>query len=105
MKTIEKICTIYQAFDGNEFTNYEECENYEAEKAKEVRVNLRNFDIQFPMQDNFGYCRAYLVHSENEFEMLKAYIHLFLTYASEFSRCSSISLITLIQRLDALYAF
>lgn len=26
------------------------------------------------MQDNFGYCRAYLVHSENEFKMLKAYI-------------------------------
>ena len=74
MKTIEKTCTIYQAFDGKEFTNYEECEKYEAEKAKEVRVNLRNFDIEFPMQDGFSYCRAYLVHSENEFEMLKVYI-------------------------------
>lgn len=74
MKTIEKTCTIYQAFDGKEFTNYEECEKYEAEKAKEVRVNLRNFDIEFPLQDHFTYYRVYLVHSENEFEMLKAYI-------------------------------
>lgn len=74
MKTIEKTCTIYQAFDGMEFTNYEECEKYEIEKAKEVKVNLRNFDIEFPMQDQFTYCHVYLVHSENEFEMLKAYI-------------------------------
>lgn len=74
MKTIEKSMKIYQAFDGTEFANHEECLSYEAEKAKEVRVNLKNFDIEFPMQDNFGYCRAYLVRSENEFEMLKAYI-------------------------------
>lgn len=74
MKTIEKTCTIYQAFDGIEFTNYEECKKYEIEKAKEVRVNLRNFDIEFPLQDHLTYHRVYLVHSENEFEMLKAYI-------------------------------
>ena len=74
MKTIEKSMKIYQAFDGTEFTNYEECLNYEAEKAKEIKVNLKNFDIEFPMQDSFTSCRAYLVKSENEFEMLKAYI-------------------------------
>ena len=74
MKTIEKTHTIYQAFDGTEFPNYEECQNYEVEKSKDVRVNLRNFEIEFPMQDNFTYCRAYLLQSENEFEMLKAYL-------------------------------
>ena len=74
MKTIEKSMKIYQAFDGTEFTNYEECLNYEAEKAKEIKVNLKNFDIEFPMQDSFTSCRAYLVKSENEFDMLKAYL-------------------------------
>ena len=74
MKTIEKSMKIYQAFDGTEFANSEECINYETEKEKEIKVNLKNFEIEFPMQNSFTYCRAYLVKSENEFQMLKAYV-------------------------------
>lgn len=74
MERIEKTSTIYRAFDGTDFLEYEECLNYEVEKSKDVKVNLRNFEIEFPMQDSFTYCRAYLVHSENEFGMLKAYL-------------------------------
>lgn len=74
MKRIEKTCTIYQAFDGTEFTNITDCEAYERQKAKEAKVNLRHFEIKFPLQDHFASCHAYMVNSENEFEMLKAYI-------------------------------
>ena len=74
MKTIKKSCTVYQAFDGSEFTNRDECMDYEYEKAKAVKVNLKNFEIYFPMQDSFTNCRAYLVRSENEFNMLTVYI-------------------------------
>ena len=74
MKTIEKTCTIYQSFDGKEFMDEKKCAEYEASKVSEMKVNLRNFTIEFPMQDSFTSCRAFLVKSENEFEMFEAYI-------------------------------
>ena len=74
MKTIIKTCEAYQAFDGKEFATQNECENYEESVAKNVKVNLQNFEIEFPMQDIWTTCRAYKVNSENEFNMLKAYI-------------------------------
>ena len=74
MKTITKAKTIYVAFDGKEFDNVVECENYEFEKSKESVVNLRNFAIDFPLADSYSSYRAYLIHSENEYEMLKTYI-------------------------------
>lgn len=74
MKTIEKTKTIYVAFDGTEFDNQIECANYEFNKSEELVVNLCNFAIEFPLADSFSSYRAYLVHSENEYEMLKAYI-------------------------------
>lgn len=74
MKTITKAKTIYVAFDGKEFDNVAECANYEFKKSKESVVNLRNFAIDFPLADSYSSYYAYLIHSENEFEMLKAYI-------------------------------
>lgn len=74
MKEIEKTCVMYQAFDGREFTTQNECESYEESVSRNIRVNLQNFEIEFPMQDTWSSCRAYKVNSENEFNMLKAYI-------------------------------
>ena len=74
MTTITKAKTVYVAFDGKEFDNVNECANYEFKKSKELVVNLRNFEIDFPLADSFSSYRAYLIHSENEFEMLKTYI-------------------------------
>lgn len=74
MKEIEKTCVMYQAFDGKEFTTQNECESYEESVASNIKVNLQNFDIEFPMQDTWSSCRAYKVNSENEFNMLKTYI-------------------------------
>ena len=91
MKTIEKTCTIYQSFDGKEFMDEKKCAEYEASKVSEIKVNLRNFTIEFPMQDSFTSCRAFLVKSENEFEMLEAYIfnEYYNTYSDyiEFQGC------------------
>lgn len=74
MKTIEKTKTIYVAFDGTEFDNQIECANYESKKSQETVVNLRNFEIDFPLADSSSSYCAYLVHSENEYEMLKTYV-------------------------------
>lgn len=74
MKEITKTCTIYQAFDGTEFTNFNDCNTYEQTKVKENMVNLKNFEIAFPMQDACSSCRAYKINSENEFEMFKSFI-------------------------------
>lgn len=74
MKTITKAKTIYVAFDGKEFDNVAECANYEFKKSKESVVNLRNFAIDFPLADSYSSYHAYLIHSENEFKMLKTYI-------------------------------
>ena len=51
---------IYQAFDGTEFANSEECINYETEKEKEIKVNLKNFVIYVdpPYQNTKQYANA-----------------------------------------------
>lgn len=73
MKTIEKTTTIYQAFDGKEFVDKIDCVNYEAEKYKDI--NLWHFDFAVPYGDDGLYCwTAYKVNSENEFNMLMAYL-------------------------------
>lgn len=74
MKEITKTCTIYQAFDGTEFINCVDCNTYEKNKVKENMVNLKNFEIHFPMQDVFSSCYVYRINSENEFEMFKSFI-------------------------------
>lgn len=73
MKTIEKTTTIYQAFDGKEFVDKIDCVNYEAEKYKDI--NLWHFDFAVPyVDDGLYYWTAYKVNSENEFDMLMAYL-------------------------------
>lgn len=73
MKTIEKTTTIYQAFDGKEFVSKSDCENYEAAKYRDI--NLWHFDFAVPYgDDDFYYWTAYKVNSENEFDMLMAYL-------------------------------
>lgn len=74
MKEIEKVCVVYQAFDGKEFRTEKECEIYEREQARKNALNLKYFDIEFPMQDSYTSCRAYKINSENEFKMFQAYI-------------------------------
>lgn len=74
MKAIEKTQKIYVAFDGKEFDNETECANYEFEKSKESVINLRNFAVDFPLADPVSSYHAYLVRSENEFQMLKTYV-------------------------------
>ena len=74
MNKIEKTCVVYQAFDGKEFTTKSDCEEYEKKSASEAALNLKHFDIEFPMQSSFISCTAYKINSENEFEMLKAYV-------------------------------
>lgn len=65
--------TVYKAFDGKEFVNKIDCVNYEAEKWKDI--NLWNFDFAVPHGDDGLYCwTAYKVNSENEFNMLMAYL-------------------------------
>lgn len=73
MKKIEKTTTIYQALDGKEFVSKSDCENYEAEKYKDI--NLWHFKVDVPYgDDGFYYWTAYKVNSENEFEMLITYL-------------------------------
>ena len=73
MKKIEKTTTIYQALDGKEFVSKSDCENYEAEKYKDI--NLWHFDFAVPYgDDGLYYWTAYKVNSENEFDMLMAYL-------------------------------
>lgn len=73
MKKIEKTTTIYQALDGKEFVSKSDCENYEAVKYRDI--NLWHFNFAVPYGDDGLYCwTAYKVNSENEFNMLMAYL-------------------------------
>ena len=63
----------FVAFDGKEFDDKTACLNYEQSLAT-CHLNLRNFEIIFPMQDGLTTCRVYLIHSENEFNMFKEYV-------------------------------
>lgn len=73
MKKIEKTTTIYQALDGKEFVSKSDCENYEAEKYKDI--NLWHFKFNIPYgDDGLYYWVVYKVNSENEFEMLMTYL-------------------------------
>lgn len=74
MIEIEKTCTVYQAFDGKEFNTEGECENYERELALKNVLNLKHFDIHFPMQDDYASCVAYRINSANEFKMFQTYV-------------------------------
>lgn len=74
MTTIERTTNVYVAFDGKEFFNKDKCAEYESTMAKTRTVNLRQFNIEFPMPNNFYSYRAYRINSENEFEMLKVYL-------------------------------
>ncbi len=73
MKEIKKETVIYQAFDGKEFVNKSECKEYEAKEFKVV--NLKHFNVNIPYGDDGLYhWTAYKVNSENEFNMLYAYL-------------------------------
>ena len=73
MKIIKKTTTIYQALDGKEFVSKSDCENYEAEKYKDI--NLWHFDFNIPYEDDVMYFwTAYKVNSKNEFNMLMTYL-------------------------------
>lgn len=74
MTTIERTTNVYVAFDGKGFFDEDECAEYESILAKTRAVNLRQFNIDFPMQDPITSCRAYKINSENEFEMFKTYL-------------------------------
>lgn len=67
--------TKYEAYDGTIFEHDIDCKLYEKTLRGNHCVNLRNFEITFPMQDQITNCRAYLIHSENEFKMLSDYIY------------------------------
>lgn len=73
MKEIKKETTIYQALDGKEFIDKNECKKYEAEIFQDI--NLKYFDIDIPYWDE-GICSftAYKVNSENEFNMFMSYL-------------------------------
>ena len=66
--------TRYKAFDGTLFNSPVECEVYEHKQSKAHMINLRNFEIVFPMQDQVTTCRAYFVPCPNAFEMFKTFV-------------------------------
>ena len=73
MKEIKKETIVYQALDGKEFTSYSDCMIYEANAFKDV--NLQKFDVHIPYGDDGLYTYvAYKINSENEFNMLMAYL-------------------------------
>lgn len=73
MKEIKKETTIYQALDGKEFVDKNECKKYEAEIFQDI--NLKYFDIDIPYCDEGIYSfTAYKVNSENEFNMFMSYL-------------------------------
>ena len=73
MKEIKKETIVYQALDGKEFTSHSDCMTYEASVFKDV--NLQKFDVHIPYGDDGLYTYvAYKVNSENEFNMLMAYL-------------------------------
>lgn len=71
MKEIKKETIIYQALDGKEFTRYSDCRIYEESAFKDI--NLKHFSINIPYGDEYNWT-AYNVNSENEFNMLYAYL-------------------------------
>lgn len=73
MKEIKKETIVYQALDGKEFTNYSDCVKYEENAFK--NINLKHFIVPIPYGDDGLYTHtAYKVNSENEFNMLMAYL-------------------------------
>ena len=73
MKEIKKETIIYQALDGKEFIDKNECKKYEAEIFQDI--NLKYFDIDIPYCDEGIYSfTAYKVNSENEFNMFMSYL-------------------------------
>lgn len=73
MKEIKKETIVYRACDGKEFVNKNDCMEYEAKAFKDI--NLKHFDIDIPYGDDGLYSWiVYKVNSENEFNMLYAYL-------------------------------
>lgn len=73
MKEIKKETIIYQALDGKEFIDKNECKKYEAKIFQ--NINLKYFDIDIPYCNEGIYSfTAYKVNSENEFNMLMSYL-------------------------------
>lgn len=73
MKEIKKETIVYQALDGKEFIDKNECKKYEAEIFQDI--NLKYFDIDIPYCDEGIYSfTAYKVNSENEFNMFMSYL-------------------------------
>ena len=64
----------YKAFDGKIFENDKACMAYEVLKKANEKVNLRSFEIVFPMQDQVTTCRAYFIPSPNAFDIFKAFV-------------------------------
>lgn len=50
MKEIKKETIVYQACDGKEFVNKNDCMEYEAKVFKDI--NLKHFDINIPYGDD-----------------------------------------------------
>ena len=72
---MEKISiTKYKAFNGKIFDNAPDCWLYEIEQSKKYMTNLRNFEIRFPMQQDHVNHHAYLIMSENQFNIFKAFM-------------------------------
>lgn len=73
MKEIKKETIIYQALDGKEFIDKNECKKYEAKIFQ--NINLKYFDIDIPYCNEGIYSfTAYKVNSENEFNMFMSYL-------------------------------
>lgn len=73
MKEIKKETIIYQALDGKEFVDKNECAKYEADIYADI--NLKYFDLNIPYCDEGIYnFTAYKVNSENEFNMLMEFL-------------------------------
>ena len=64
----------YKAFDSKVFNTMWECEAHERDASEKAVTAFSKFDISFPMQDQVTDCTAYLIHSEDEFDVLKRYI-------------------------------
>lgn len=65
--------TVYKALDGKEFVSRSDCVEYEANAFKDV--NLQKFDVHIPYGDDGLHAYvAYKINSENEFNMLMAYL-------------------------------
>ena len=72
---MEQITSVqYKAFDGKIFEHEHDCRMYERTIADSSLLNLRNFDVEFPMQSGDATCRAYFIHSENAFNMFRDFV-------------------------------